>query len=131
LAVSQGFSVVASTIAPEYGHRDQVQSILGAHLVWFYIHAPLNVCVQRDPKGLYRKARAGQIKRLLDCPFDDPRPSEMENYIDTVARNVDECHQTVFEVACRRLMTEDPAVAPNKSFSLRAALFAHHTPSYH
>jgi adenylyl-sulfate kinase len=129
LAVTQGFNVVVSTIAPECSHRDEVQKILGAHLVWFYIHAPLDICVQRDPKGLYRKARAGQLQQLLDCPFDVPRPRERENYIDTVAQNIDDCHQFIFDVVCRRLMTVDLAAVTNKSIPLRAALFSHHSPS--
>jgi len=130
LAVNQGFNVVASTIAPEYAHRDEVQRILGAKLVWCYIHATLDICVRRDPKGLYRKAKAGQLKRLLDCPFDLPRPWERENYLDTVAQNVDACSQTLFEVACRHLMTEDLSPPPHKSVSLRATLFAQHSPSF-
>ena len=131
LAVNQGFNVVASTIAPENAHRDEVQRILGARLVWCYIHATLDVCVQRDPKGLYRKAKAGQLKQLLDCPFDMPRPGERENYIDTVAQNVEGCCQSLFEIACQHLMTKDLSVPPNKSVSVRSALFAQHSSSYH
>ena len=121
LAASQGFNVVASTIAPEYRHRDEVQKILGTQLVWFYIHAPLDICVERDPKGLYRKARAGQLKQLLDCPFDDPRPGERRNYVDTVAQNVEDSCKSIFETMCHHLKIEDLSVRPNKSISLRAA----------
>jgi adenylyl-sulfate kinase len=98
LAAAQGFNVVVSTIAPEYAQRDAVQNILGAKLVWFYIHAPLEVCIRRDPKGLYQKAKTGKINQLLDYPFDTPRPPERENWVDTVANNVDECQQSIISI---------------------------------
>jgi adenylylsulfate kinase len=106
LAAAQGFNVVASTIAPEYAHRDVVQNMLGAKLVWFHIHAPLEVCIQRDPKGLYRRAKAGRLKQLLDFPFDVPRPQEQQNYIDTVAQNIDDCHQSILKVVLSHLMAD-------------------------
>ena len=53
--------------------------ILGANLVWFYVHAPLAVCIERDPKGIYQRAKAGQIKQLIEYPFEAPRPEECGN----------------------------------------------------
>lgn len=99
LAALQGFNVVVSTMAPEHKHRDIVKQVLNSHLVWFYIHAPLNVCMERDPKGLYRRAREGTVKRLIEYPFEVPRPDERENFIDTVAQNIDGCYQSILEVA--------------------------------
>jgi adenylylsulfate kinase-like enzyme len=80
-----------------------VQKILGPKMVWVYIHAPLDVCIRRDPKGLYRKAQTGQVKQLLDYPFDLPRPHEQENYIDTVSQNIEDCCQSVLSIATRHL----------------------------
>jgi len=98
LLTQQGMNVVVSTMAPEHLHRDLVSGILGANLVWFYIHAPLAVCIERDPKGIYRRAQAGQIKLLIDYPFEAPRPQETRNYIDTSVQNVDDCYQAILEV---------------------------------
>lgn len=103
LAANQGFNLVVSTMAAQQNHRDVVQKILGAKLVWLYVHAPLEECIRRDPKGLYRKAKAGQVMQLLDYPFDKPRPHEQENYIDTVAVNVEDCCQSILEVVNRHL----------------------------
>ena len=97
LLVRQGINVVVSTMAPEYRQRDLVSEILGANLVWIYIHAPLAVCIERDPKGIYRRAKDGQIKLLIDYPFEAPRPQEIRNYIDTSVQNVDDCYLAILE----------------------------------
>jgi len=93
LLSDQGLNVVVSTMAPEHGQRDLVARILGDRLVWFYIHAPLDVCMARDPKGLYKRALEGQVKQLINYPFEVPRPQERDYYINTIALSVDECYQ--------------------------------------
>lgn len=98
LAAAQGLNVVASTMAPEHCQRDVVLQVLNSHLVWIYVHAPLDVCIRRDPKGLYHRAQAGKVDKLLDYPFEVPRPHERENYIDTVAQNVEGCSSSVLEL---------------------------------
>ncbi|MDE3067107.1 MAG: adenylyl-sulfate kinase [Verrucomicrobiota bacterium] len=99
LAAQQGLTVVSSTMAPQHCQRDVVAHVLGNRLVWIYVHAPLDVCIQRDPKGLYRRAQAGQLDKLLNFPFEVPRPQERENFIDTVAQNVDGCSRDILELA--------------------------------
>lgn len=99
LAAEQGFNVVVATMAPQHGQRDVVAEALGRKLVWIYVHASLDVCIQRDPKGLYSRARAGKVQRLTEFPFDAPRPEERANVIDTVAQDVDCCYASVLEVA--------------------------------
>lgn len=99
LALDQGMNVVVATMAPQHSQRDVAASVLGQRLVWIYIHAPLEVCIARDPKGLYRRAKSGQVQDLLSFPFEVPRPHERENYIDTVAQNVESCYNTILELA--------------------------------
>jgi len=103
LALEQGMNVVVATMAPEHRQRDVVSKILGNRLVWIYIHAPLDVCVARDPKGLYQKAKAGNVQNLLSFPFEVPRPPERENFIDTVALNVEGCYTAIMELAQAQL----------------------------
>lgn len=98
LLTQQGLNVIVSTMAPEHSHRDLVSRILGSKLVWFYIHAPLAVCIQRDPKGIYQRAKDGQIKQLIDYPFEAPRPQECGHYIDTTTQGIDGCCQTILEI---------------------------------
>lgn len=103
LLAGQGLNVVVSTMAPEHQQRDLVTQILGDRLMWFYIHAPLDVCMARDPKGLYKRALDGQVKQLINYPFEVPRPQEREHYINTVAQSVDECYQEILEAVKGRL----------------------------
>lgn len=103
LVAAQGLNVVVSTMAPEHQQRDLVSQILGDKLMWFYIHAPLDICMQRDPKGLYKRALEGQVKQLINYPFDVPRPNERENYINTIAQGIDECYKEILEAVKHRL----------------------------
>ncbi|HEY5298479.1 MAG TPA: adenylyl-sulfate kinase [Verrucomicrobiae bacterium] len=103
LAAEQNLNVIVSTMAPQHGQRDVVAKVLGARLVWIYVHAPLEVCIQRDPKGLYHRAQEGKLDQLLNFPFDVPRPHEREYFIDTVAQNVAGASQTILELVRGRL----------------------------
>lgn len=104
LATEQGLSVVVSTMAPEHKDRDRVKQVLTDRLVWVYIHASLNVCMHRDPKGLYRRAKAGSIQNLIDFPFDSPRPEEREHTIDTMVLDIEGCYEALAELAFFQLI---------------------------
>ena len=103
LVIEQGMNVVVATMAPQHSQRDAVSKVLGKRLVWIYIHAPLDVCIARDPKGLYQRAKTGNVQDLLSFPFEVPRPPERENYIDTVAQNVEGCYNSILELAQAQL----------------------------
>jgi adenylylsulfate kinase-like enzyme len=51
----------------------------GAEFVEIFVDAPLSVCEQRDPKGLYQKARAGKLKGFtgIDAPYESPEDPEI------------------------------------------------------
>lgn len=83
LVLDQGIQPVVATMAPEYAQRDSVTAVLGSDLAWILVHAPLEVCLARDPKGLYRRERQGELKGLLEYPFDPPRPGEADRVVDT------------------------------------------------
>lgn len=103
LLAGQGLNVVVSTMAPSHAHRDLVAQVLGEKLMWIYIDAPLEVCMARDPKGIYKLAQAGRLQQLMDYPFDAPRPHERATHIDTFTQNVDECYQAILVAARARL----------------------------
>jgi adenylylsulfate kinase-like enzyme len=56
-----------------------------------YVNTPLQVCEQRDPKGLYKKARSGQIKQFtgIDSPYEIPSLPEI--VLDTARFSVEQC----------------------------------------
>ena len=84
-----GVVVLASFISPYREDRDRARSLHpeGA-FVEVFVDAPLEVCEQRDPKGLYAKARSGAIAELtgLSAPYE--KPDDAELHIDTSAHDV-------------------------------------------
>jgi adenylylsulfate kinase len=71
--------VLVSVISPYQQIRDEVRQRIG-NFVEVYVNAPLEVCEQRDVKGLYKKARAGEIKNFtgIDDPYEPPLNPEVE-----------------------------------------------------
>lgn len=75
LFCNEGFVAVAATISPEPEHRENARRIVGdASFVEVFIDTPLDVCERRDPKGLYQRARRGEIKQFtgLGSPYRAP-----------------------------------------------------------
>lgn len=75
---SHGVDVVASLISPYADSRKFVRELC-RNFFEVHIATPLEVCEQRDPKGLYKKARAGEIRQFtgLDDPYETPRNPEI------------------------------------------------------
>jgi len=74
-----GVIVLVSAISPYRKARDEVRQQIG-DFVEVFVNAPLEVCEQRDVKGLYKKARAGEIKQFtgIDDPYEAPENAEIE-----------------------------------------------------
>ena len=73
-----GVIAVVAAISPYRAIRDEVRARIG-RFVEVFANAPLEVCEQRDPKGLYRQARAGEIKGFtgIDDPYEAPLKPEL------------------------------------------------------
>jgi len=75
LMLDAGVIVLSAFISPFQSDRAQVKSIVGEHnYIEVFVDAPLAVCEARDVKGLYRKARAGEVKNFtgIDSPYEAP-----------------------------------------------------------
>ena len=75
LFVDAGLLVITAFISPFRADRDQIRKRIGdAQFIEVYISTPLEECEKRDPKGLYVKARAGQIRHFtgIDSPYEAP-----------------------------------------------------------
>jgi adenylylsulfate kinase len=79
LLARHGVIVLVPVIAPYRVMRAEVRRTVHRYFE-VYVNAPLAICEQRDPKGLYRKARAGQITNFtgIDDPYEIPESPEME-----------------------------------------------------
>ncbi len=88
-----GLIVICSFISPFQKVRDQAREIIGEErFVEVFVDADLNTCELRDPKGLYKKARAGEIKDFtgISSPFETPKDCIVlkNNNIDDLDTNV-------------------------------------------
>jgi adenylylsulfate kinase len=75
LLLDAGIIVLSAFISPFRADREQVRNIAGLeNYVEVFVDAPLDVCEQRDVKGLYKKARAGEVKNFtgIDSPYEAP-----------------------------------------------------------
>ena len=94
-----GLIVLTAFISPFRADRDQVRQLLpeGAFFEIF-VNCPLQVCEERDPKGLYKKARQGVIKDFtgLNSPYDPPKKPEL--IVESGSISVEECTQEVIRV---------------------------------
>jgi adenylylsulfate kinase len=79
LLTRNGVIVLVSAISPYREIREEVREKIG-DFVEVYVNAPLTVCEDRDVKGLYKKARAGEIKGFtgIDDPYEPPTNPEIE-----------------------------------------------------
>jgi bifunctional enzyme CysN/CysC len=80
LFAEAGLIVITAFISPYRADRDRVRAAHGEHFHEIYINAPLEVCEKRDTKGLYRKARAGELKEFtgISAPYEPPFAPELE-----------------------------------------------------
>jgi len=69
-----GIITICSFISPFEKNRTQAHEIIGENFIEVFIDADLSTCEERDPKGLYKKARAGEIKDFtgISSPFETP-----------------------------------------------------------
>lgn len=98
LMVDAGIIVITSFISPFAADREMARSIIGqANFVEIFVDCPLNICEQRDVKGLYAKARKGEIKNFtgIDSAFDIPLSPDL--IVDTNKVSVEECIDLVLK----------------------------------
>jgi adenylyl-sulfate kinase len=91
LFTEAGFLVITAFISPYRKDRDKVRLIFGdGGFIECFIRADLSSCEKRDTKGLYKKARAGEIKEFtgISAPYEEPEHPEL--IIDTICHTKEE-----------------------------------------
>lgn len=92
LFTEAGAIAISAFISPYRADRDRVRALHAeGDFVEVHVDAPLEVCESRDPKGLYRKARAGEIRDFtgIDAPYEPPEHPEL--VLDTASRDLEGC----------------------------------------
>jgi adenylyl-sulfate kinase len=103
LMVDAGLIVLVSFISPFRAERRMARALVAAdEFIEVFIDTPLEVAEQRDPKGLYRKARSGQLTNFtgIDSPYEPPENAELR--IDTTTCTAEEAAQQIVEALERR-----------------------------
>jgi adenylylsulfate kinase len=91
LFADAGGLVLSAFISPYRADRDRVRALMGpGEFIEVFVDTPLEICEARDPKGLYKKARAGEISNFtgLDAPYEVPENPEV--HLETANLSVDE-----------------------------------------
>ncbi|WP_112182155.1 MULTISPECIES: adenylyl-sulfate kinase [Paraliobacillus] len=103
LMVDAGLLTLSAFISPYREDRDHVRSLLASEeFVEIYVKCSLESCEERDPKGLYKKARAGEIKGFtgIDDPYEEPLNPEV--IIETDKQSVDESVKKIIDYLNRK-----------------------------
>lgn len=98
LFADAGMICITAFISPYREDRDMVRKLLPEGcFIEVYVNAPLEICEQRDPKGLYARARANEIKEFtgISAPYEPPQKPELELRTDQLT--VAECITRVLE----------------------------------
>jgi bifunctional enzyme CysN/CysC len=80
LFVEAGLITIVSFISPFRAEREMARGLMGPdEFIEIFVDTPLEICEQRDPKGLYRKARRGELRNFtgLDSPYERPETPEL------------------------------------------------------
>ena len=79
LLTRNGVAMIVSAISPYKEARDMVRREIGEDFIEVFVDCPVDVCAQRDVKGLYKKARAGEIKQFtgVSDPYEPPAAPEL------------------------------------------------------
>ncbi len=96
LFVDAGTLVLCSFISPFRAERQMVRELVeGDEFIEIYVDTPLEVCRQRDPKGLYARAAEGKIKNFtgIDSPYEAPESPEV--VVDTANSSAEEAARRV------------------------------------
>jgi adenylylsulfate kinase len=99
-----GLIVITAFISPYRADREMARKCIGAErFVEVYVDAPLAVCEKRDPKGLYRKARSGELLEFtgVSAPYEAPEAPAI--VVDTAKRSVEQCLDALFQSLISRV----------------------------
>lgn len=99
-----GVFVIVAAISPYRSVRDEIRALVN-NFIEVYVNAPLEICEQRDVKGLYQQARAGEIKDFtgIDSPYEAPLNPEITCFtekesIDESASKIDTFLENLFDL---------------------------------
>jgi len=99
LFANSGFVVLTAFISPYKADREIARQAIGEGFYEVFLDPGLDACEQRDPKGLYKKARAGEIPEFtgISAPYEEPVHPDV--CLDTAKKPVEDCVEVLAEYA--------------------------------
>ncbi|MBW3621212.1 MAG: adenylyl-sulfate kinase, partial [Actinobacteria bacterium] len=99
----QGLIVLAGLVAPEAAVRDRARDVVGEdRFIEVFLDTPIEVCRERDEKGMYAAADAGEIERFPGVSADYEAPADPDLRLDTSRQSVEECVEAVLALLTER-----------------------------
>jgi bifunctional enzyme CysN/CysC len=99
IQVKSGLVTIVALVSPFRADRKDAKEIVGQQdFIEVFIDAPIEVCEQRDPKGLYKKARSGQIPNFTGVNSVYEPPTEPDLYLDTTKSNPSESAAKIIDL---------------------------------
>jgi len=111
-----GIITMTAFISPYRADRDKARSLfIDGEFIEVFVKIPLALAEQRDPKGLYKKARAGEIKEFtgIDAPYEEPIHPEI--VLDTSILNPEQCAQIIISYLNENTIIDKYIKAPIQS----------------
>jgi adenylylsulfate kinase len=104
LFIQSGFVTINAFISPSEQIRDMAKNIIGSNnFILVYLNAPLEICEQRDVKGLYTKAKNGEIAQFTGISAPYEKPIKPNIIIDTVNNSVEACVNEVLKYITKNM----------------------------
>jgi adenylylsulfate kinase len=114
LFLDAGMIALAAFVSPYRADRELLRSRIGGDdFLEIYCHCPVQVCEQRDRKGIYRRARAGEIPEFtgISAPYEEPEAAQLT--LDTAGHSLEDCvAATLRLLRARGVISAKSASAP-------------------
>jgi len=108
LFLDAGVVLLSAFISPFQADREQVKEIVGGeNYIEVFVDAPLEVCEQRDVKGLYKKARAGEVKNFTGITSPYEKPTSPDVVIATDKMSVEESLKVLMQAILPKIEIEN------------------------
>lgn len=109
LMYDAGLIVITAFISPFHADRDTVRKLLPAGGFWeVYVNCPVEICAQRDPKGLYQKAMKGEIRDFTGISSGYEVPLSPELVLDTQALSVEDSVDRIINALIEKAVISGP-----------------------
>lgn len=118
LFIEAGIIVLTAFISPFRKDRERVRGLVPhGEFLEIYCNASLDVCEKRDTKGMYRRARAGDIRDFtgISSPYEPPENPEL--VLNTGSKSLEECVEGILKTLLERGIIKDPLMKKRKAES--------------